>query len=140
LTRYPKLEDVLIYEGQYFIAEWYYTESGQMPAYAYYQEMSETDQQRFDYVAKYFCENRPGLMLPRTIYRAEDAAHKIYAFKPGAQRFFNFTTEGAKVIVTNAYRKHSDQMTKQDLEHLKLSARYRDDYRKRVQEMTYYEN
>ena len=53
LIRYPKPEDVLIYEGQYFIAEWYYTESGQMPAYAYYQEMSETDQRRFDYVVKY---------------------------------------------------------------------------------------
>lgn len=54
-------------------------------------------------------------------------------------RFFNFTTEGSVVIITNAYHKHSQKMTKQDLEELRIAGRYRQDYLRRGKEGTYYE-
>lgn len=42
-------------------------------------------------------------------------------------------------FTSNAYHKHSQQMTKVDLESLKVAARYRQDYLKRVKGGTYYE-
>ena len=46
--------------------------------------------------------------------------------------------KGGKIIIVNAYRKHSRQMTKQDKEKLKISVKYKKDYLKRVKEGTYY--
>ena len=136
---YPKPEDFRIYEGRSFTAEWYYTDVGAMPAFDYYKRMTELDQERFEDIIEYFCDRAYGALLPKTMYRIEDAKNNIYAFKPRAERFFNFTTSGQKVIVTNAYHKHSQQMTKQDLEQLKISARYCDDYFRRIKEGIYYE-
>src|SRR5579883_2711929 len=109
MPQHPDYEDVLIYPGPYFTAEWYYTPEGKMPAKDYYDELSETDQDRFDDMIRYLCDTKPGSPLPKTLYRIEDHANKIYALKPRDERFFNFMTSGAKVIVTNAYHKHSQQ-------------------------------
>lgn len=111
----PNYDNVLIHPGRHLTAEWYYTIEGAMPAREYYQALGEVDQDRFDDMIRYLCETRPGSLLPKTLYRIEDRANKIYALKPRDERFFNFTAAGAKVIVTNAYHKHSQQMTKADL-------------------------
>ena len=140
MARYPDYDAVLIHPGRFLTAEWYYTEEGKMPAWEYYEALAEADQDRFDDMIRYLCEIKPGALLPKTLYRIEDRANKIYALKPRDERFFNFTTAGAKVIITNAYHKHSQQMTKADLEYLKTAARCRHDYLKRVQEGTYYED
>ncbi len=137
---YPQEEDVLFHEGKFFRAEWYYNIGGERPAYGYYQDLTPEERARFLALVVYFCDNPPGSFLPPTKYRVEDRENKIYAFKSGADRFFNFTTSGAKVIVTNAYHKQSNKMKKQDLEKLKIAAYYRTDYLKRVKENTYYEN
>lgn len=136
---YPKYEHVLIHPGAYLTAEWYYTVEGHLPAYEYYKDVSEADQDRFDDMIQYLCETRPGTILPKSLYRIEDRKDKIYALKPRDQRFFNFTTHEAKVIVTNAYHKHSQKMTKADLEYLNIAVRYKQDYLRRVEEETYYE-
>lgn len=135
----PAPAGALIYAGAFLTAEWYCTAKGELPAFDYYRQLADIDQRRFDHLVVLFCNTRPGTLLPKTLYRAEDTVNKIYAFKPGPQRFFNFMTQGTKVIVTNAYRKHSQEMTKQDLEILKIAVRYRADYLKRNQEGTYYE-
>ena len=139
MSIYPKYGNVLIHAGSYLTAEWYYTADGRLTVFEYYSALSEVDQDRFDDMVRYLCETKPGTMLPKTIYRIEDRENKIYALKPRDERFFNFTTEGAKVIVTNGYHKHSQQMTKADLEHLRIAVRYKHDYLKRVKEETYYE-
>lgn len=136
---YPDYDDVLIHPGCYLTAEWYYTMEGKMPARDYYEALAEVDQDRFDDMVRYLCGTRPGSLLPKTLYRIEDHANKIYALKPRDERFFNFTTAGAKVIVTNAYHKHSQQMTKADLERLKAAVRYKNDYLTRVKGGAYYE-
>ena len=136
---YPKHEDVLFCEGPYFTVEWYCTENGRMPALEYYQEMPEIDQHKLKLLVEYMANNPYSTRLPMSKYRIEDRDNKIFAFKPRAERFFNFTAEGATLIITNAYHKHSQQMSRQDLEELRIAVRYRQDYLRRVREGTYYE-
>ena len=135
----PGYDAALIHRGKYFTAEWYYTAEGIMPGFDYYEELDEIDRDRFDDLTRYLCETRPGSILPKTIYRIEDRAERIYALKPRAERFFNFTTAGAKIILTNAYHKHSQRMGKGDMESLKFSVRCKRDYFRRLEEGTYYE-
>jgi len=139
MPTYPEYDDVLIHRGRYFTAEWYYTVDGGLPALEYYNALTETDQDRFDDMIRYLCETRHGTVLPKKLYRIEDHTYKIYALKPRDERFFNFMTIGAKVIITNAYHKHSQQMTKVDMECLKIAIRYKQDYLNRVKEGNYYE-
>lgn len=73
------------------------------------------------------------------MYRVEDRANQIYAFKPNSERFFNFMTSGARVIVTNAYPKDSQKMSKAGRAQLSVAAKYKTDYLQRVSGGTYYE-
>src|SRR5438552_3860223 len=134
---YPKSEDILIHKGAYFTGEWYYNERGEIPAFEYYERLSEVDQDRFDDLIRYLFETKPGSLLPQSLYRIEDHENKIYALKSRDQRFFNFMTINKKVVVTNAYQKHSQKMTKQDLGVLKVAVRYRNDYLSRLLGGTY---
>ena len=139
---YPSPDDFIIHEGSSFRVEWYYSDSGDMPAKDYFdKELSDAEQGRLLHIMKYMADKPFGSnRLPESMYRIEDKENKIYAFKPNAHRFFNFTTEGRKIVVTNAYRKHSNKMTKADLEILAVSAKYRKDYLRRVHEGGYYES
>ncbi len=136
---YPRSEDYVIYEGQSFTAEWYYSTEGKMPAFEYYESLSKTDQERLDKMIIYFCDLPYGMKtMPIKWYRIEDDVHQIYALKPRDERFFNFMSQGAKIIITNAYHKHSQKMTRIDREQLGIAVRYRQDYLQRVKEATYY--
>jgi len=136
MRKYPS--DYVIYKGPVYTVEWYYTQDGKMPAYEYFKDMEEKYQDRFLYMVKYLADSSKGTRLPATMYNLEDRAEKVYAFKPGAERLFNFMYRGGKVIITNAYRKHSQRMDKKDKEKLKVAAKYKRDYLKRVKEGTYY--
>jgi hypothetical protein len=138
--RRPLPEEFLYYAGTTFTVEWYYTMSAEMPAREHYLGMDEVDQMRLDHMVKYVADKPFGTLLPRTLYRIEDREHKIYAFKPRDERFFNFTTAGKKIIITNCYRKHSPKMGKGDLEKLAYAIRCRQDYLRRVREGIYYED
>jgi hypothetical protein len=48
-------------------------------------------------------------------------------------------TIGRKIIIVNAYRKHSQQMTKKDRNLVTIAMNAKNDYLKRVEEGTYYE-
>lgn len=109
-----------------------------MPAYHYYLDMAPEDRARFLLIIQHFCDRNRGVFLPETMYRIEDRVNQIYAFKPNAERFFNFTTSGAKVIVTNAYPKDSNKMSKAGRAQLVVAARYKADYLQRVSGGTYY--
>jgi hypothetical protein len=134
----PSALEKSIYAGKHFEAEWYFTPEGDMPAYQYYQGMSAEDRARFFLIVQQFCDRRRGDFLPATIYRIEDRDNQIYAFKANAQRFFNFMTSGAKVIVTNAYPKDSQKMSKAGRSQMKVAAKYKADYLQRVSRGTYY--
>ena len=136
---YPKPENFLFYVGRYFVLEWYYTGEGHLPAYEYFLTLGDAEKDRLKFLAKHIADNPHGTLLPKTMYRIEDRENKIYVFKPDAHRFFNFTMEGSKIILTNAYQKHSQKMAKQDLDKLRIAVKYKRDYLRRTREGTYYE-
>ena len=135
---YPRPEDYIIYEGQSFTAEWYYSAEGKMPAFEYYAGLSETDQERFDDLVIYFCDRPYGKIMPTKWYRIEDDENQIYALKPRDERFFNFMPKGAKIVITNAYHKHSQKMTKKDKKQLEIAVKHQRDCLQRIKEATYY--
>ena len=140
MITYPRPDECLFYEGETFRVEWYYTAAGRLPAYEYYLTLDEAERERLKRIVRYIADGPFGTILSKTVYRIEDAAGKIYAFKSYADRFFNFTTEGRRIIITNAYRKHSQKMGRQGREGLAAAARYRADYLRRAQEGIYYED
>lgn len=140
MITYPRRQDFIHHEGRTFRVEWYYTAAGRMPGRERYFELDETDQCRLDKLVIYLANAPHGTLLPKSLYRLEDPANKIYAFKPRAERFFNFMTAGRRIIVTNSYTKHSQKMDKADLERLRIAALCREDYLQRTQNGTYYES
>jgi len=129
----------LYYTGTTFTVEWYRDEFGRMKAKESYDALSENEQIRLDHIVKYLADNPIGTRLPKMLYNLEDAEDQIYAFKPKDHRFFNFMTVGRKVIIVSAYRKHSQQMTKKDLNLLKSAVQAKHSYLNRVKAGTYYE-
>jgi hypothetical protein len=139
-SAYPDSADVLYYEGATFRVEWYYTAEGRLPAYEQYQELPEVDRERLKKIVRYIADQPLGTLFPKTLYRIEDYANKIYAFKSKDERFFNFMVADRRIVITNAYRKHSRRMGKTDLDKLRIAISYRADYLRRVANGTYYEN
>jgi len=131
--------DYLYYQGRCLRIEWYYTSDGRMPGLEYYLTLPEKDQERLDYMVKYLADNAPAARLPKSLFRLEDPRNRIFAFKPRAERFFNFFAQERRIIIINAFKKHSRKMTKDDIEKLRLAARLREDYLRRVSERSYYE-
>jgi len=111
---------------------------GKMKAKEYYESMSNDEKERLEQLVAYMADSPIGTRLPKTLYNLEDKENGIYAFKPQDHRFFNFMVEGRKIIVVNAYRKHSQQMSRQDKNLLKTVIVDRQDYLRRVKEGTYY--
>jgi len=60
---------------------------------------------------------------------------KIYSFKPQPNRFLSFFIEGRKIVITNAFRKKSDKIPKNEK---KRAIDYRLDYLSRTEKGTYY--
>lgn len=131
--------EYLCYQGATFAVEWYRDSAGRMKAKEYYDAMPQEDQKRLDDLVAYLADGPLGTRLPKTLYNEEDAENKIYAFKPRSHRFFNFMTVGRKIIIVNAYRKHSQKMTKKDVHFLKTVLAAREDYLHRVNAGDYYE-
>lgn len=131
--------EYVFYIGATFTVEWYRDAKGTMQAKDYYLKLAEEEQDRLDDLVIYLADNPIGTRLPKTLYNEESAEHKIYAFKPKDHRFFNFMTVGKKIIIIDAFRKHSQQLTKKDLNLLKtvIAAKY--DYLNRVKAGTYYD-
>src|SRR5665213_3439175 len=111
---------------------------GRMSDIEYYDGLSDEEQKRLDDLVVYFADSPMGTRMPKNLYNEEDAANKIYAFKPKDHRFFNFMTIGKKIIIVDAYRKHSQQMTKKDLNLLKTVIVAKNDYLSRTKAGTYY--
>jgi len=130
---------MVYYAGLTFTVEWYRDGAGRLPAKEYYGRLSKEEQKRLDDLVTYLADSPLGTRLPKTLYNEEDAENKIYAFKPKEHRFFNFMTIGKKIIIVDAYRKHSQQMTKKDLNLLKTVIVAKNDYLQRVKAGTYYE-
>ena len=120
------------YRGATFTVEWYREPGGRMRAKEYYDALPLEDQKRLDDLVDYLADAPFGTRLAKSLYNLEDAENQIYAFKPRSHRFFDFMTLGAKIIIVNAYRKHSQQMTKKDRHVLKAVIEARKSYLSRT--------
>ena len=129
----PKKEEYIFYQGEKFQVEFYFTETGKIPAKEYLEEMVIDVKVKLAVLVKYIAEQ--GKIFDITKFRIVDSKEKIYEFKPLQYRFFNFFYEGMKIIITNGYMKKSQKMSKRDLERAR---NIKKDYTYRVKEGTYY--
>ncbi|MDD3656468.1 MAG: type II toxin-antitoxin system RelE/ParE family toxin [Atribacterota bacterium] len=85
-------------------------------------------------LVKYIADH--GRLFDKTKVRKVDSDEKIFEFKPKEHRFFSFFYKEKKIIITNAYMKKSQKVSKNDLEKAKNIKR---DYIARVIGGNYYE-
>lgn len=110
----PKKEEYIFYRGEKFQVEFYFTETGKMPAKEYLEEAALDIKLKLAALVKYIAEQ--GKIFDITKFRVVDSKEKIYEFKPLGHRFFNFFYEGGNIIITNGYMKKSQKVSKKDLE------------------------
>mgnify|MGYP001591690111 CR=1 FL=1 len=111
---HPKKEDYIFYHGEKFQVEFYFTETGKIPAIEYLEKTSLDVKVKLAASVKYIAEY--GKLFDITKFRQVDPKEKIFEFKPMGHRFFNFFYEGGKIIITNGYMKKSQKVSKKDLE------------------------
>ncbi len=126
------MKEYIAYCGEQFIIEWYCSGCGYCQALEYFEELSETQQDRLFYLFKRMGDF--GKINNKTQFRYE--GDDIFAFKPQTDRFLCFFVKERKIIVTNAFRKKTDKLPRNEKEKA-LSCR--DDYERRLKDGTYYE-
>lgn len=130
----PKKEEYVFYQGERFQIEFYFTETGKIPAKEYLENTSLDVKVKLAALVKYVAEH--GKIFNITKFRLVDSKEKIFEFKPLQYRFFNFFYEGEKIIITNGYMKKSQKVSRRDL----WKAReLKKDYIRRVKGGSYYE-
>jgi len=130
----PKQEEYILYRGEKFQVEFYFSEKGELPAKEYFDALDRQVEIKLLALVKYMAEY--GRLFDETKFRIVDKRQKIYEFKPMAERFFNFFYEGKKIIITNAYRKKGKKVNKRELAR---AIDWKKDYDLRVKGGTYYE-
>jgi len=125
-------KDCIAYKGIFYTIEWYYDESAESQALDYLLKLNAEIQKRVFYLFKRICDN--GKINDITKFRNE--GDKIYAFKPQPDRFLSFFVKDRTIIVTNAFRKKTDKLPKNE----KAKAlKFRLSYIQRVKKGKYYE-
>ncbi len=122
----------IAYKGKEFTVEWYFTQRGKSSALEYFYDLTEAQQGKFFYLIQSLAD--AGKIFNKEKFNYE--GDQIFAFKPAPDRFLCFFFEGARVIITNAYKKQSQKMPLKEKEKA-LSAK--EDYIKRYKKGTYYE-
>ncbi|MCG2711641.1 MAG: type II toxin-antitoxin system RelE/ParE family toxin [Candidatus Omnitrophica bacterium] len=130
----PKKEEFIFYQGEKFQVEFYFTETGKIPAKEYLEKASLDVKLKLTTLVKYIAEH--GKFFDKTKFRQVDPKEKIYEFKPAGHRFFNFFYEGGKIIITNAYMKKSQKVSRKNLEKAKSMKK---NYITRIKGGIYYE-
>jgi len=126
------MREYIAYRGRRFTIEWYFDASGKSPSLEYYLGLSNLERRRVLVLFKRMGDF--GLIMDKTKFRNE--GDKIFAFKPQPNRFLSFFFEGSKIVVTNACRKTSNKLPRNE----KNKAReYRADYIDRINGGVYYE-
>ena len=128
-----------IYSGRTFDVEFYVNQQNKMPAYEYYNRLGEDAKRRLLVILGHFADSPFGTILPKSLMNIEDKEAGIYAFKPSIHRFFSCFAKGRKIILLNAFQKHSQKMTKLDREILFGAVLMKEDYERRTLAGKYYE-
>lgn len=131
----PNPEDYVLYQGEKFQIEFYYTDRGELPAKEYFDSLDVRVKVKLLALVKYIAEN--GRIFDDRKFRIIDKNTRIYEFKPMVERFFNFFSDGRRIIITNAYRKKGQKV---DGRELARAVDLKNDYELRVKRGQYYEN
>lgn len=130
----PKTEEYIFYQGGKFQVEFYFNEKGEMPAKEFLEGISsEKVVVKLAAFVKLIADE--GMLYDEQKFRIVDRKEKIYEFKPGGYRFFNFFYTGGKIIITNGYAKKSQKV---DRKALKQAIRLKKDYIQRIAGGEYY--
>ena len=130
----PKKEEYVFYQGEKFQVEFYFTEAGEMPAKEYLYKEPLGVQLKLAALVKRIADH--GRLFDKTKFRKVDSKENMFEFKPMDHRFFSFFYKGEKIIITSAYMKKSQKVSKRDLEKAKnMKIAYTD----RLKEGVYYE-
>jgi phage-related protein len=117
-------ESCVIYSGEIFTLEWYYDKKGKSVAYDYFVEAPREQKRKFFILARKMGDFGKIYDIKKFRYEGDG----IYAFKPSPDRFLSFFTDDKKVIVTNAFKKKTDKLSKNEKE---LAMKYSQDYLER---------
>ncbi|MGE0267344.1 MAG: type II toxin-antitoxin system RelE/ParE family toxin [Candidatus Omnitrophota bacterium] len=131
----PKPEDYILYTGEKFQVEFYFTEKGELPAKEYFDSSEYQVKIKLLALVKYMAEYAK--LFDESKFRLVDPKEKIYEFKPKDERFFNFFCADHRIIITNAYRKKGRKVNPGEL---RKAIRFKKDYESRIKESGYYEN
>lgn len=125
-------KDYIAYKGAELTIEWYFNSQGKSPALEYFNELTEDQQDKALDLMQILADT--GKIINKEKFNFE--GDKIFVIKPSPDRFFCFFFKGAKLIVTNAYKKQSQKMPPREKERaLKL----KEDDTKRCNEGNYYD-
>lgn len=125
-------KEFIAYEGQEFTVEWYYNAQGKSPALEYFNELIEDQKDKTFYLIQRLADT--GKITNKEKFNYE--GDHLFVLKPSPDRFFCFFFEGAKLIITNAYKKQSQKMPQREK---KLALKMKDDYVSRYNEGNYYD-
>lgn len=127
------MKTFLLYQGESFRIEWYWSESGQSQSLEYFQSLDDT--QKSKAIALFMRMGDIGKIFDKTKFRNE--GDKIFAFKPMPDRFLSFFNVGKVIVITNAFVKKCDKLPKEEKER---ALRHMKDYKRRVANGTYYKD
>lgn len=124
--------EYIIYKGEFFTVEWYYSEKGTSQAKEYFDELDDGSKAKLLYLIQRISDH--GKISNKKLFNNEGDG--LYAFKPQPERFLTFFTKGKKIIITSAFRKKTQKLpTKQK----KYALKIKDNYETRVVKGDYYE-
>lgn len=125
--------EYVLYKGEKFIVEWYYTSEGKSQPFEYFNSLNIHQQMKLLYLIKRIGDF--GKINDKTKFNYEN--NGIWAFKPKPDRFLSFFTVGKKIIITNAFVKKCEKLPLSEKE---KAGKCRKDYEERVKGGTYYDN
>ena len=125
-------KEYIVYEGQKYTVEWYFTEVGTSQALQYYSNLERSQRIKLLYLIKRMGDF--GKINDTTKFNNE--GDQIFAFKPKPDRFLCFFEKHGKIIITNAFCKKQQKLPKNEKER---ALAYKESYEKRVKARCYYE-
>jgi len=117
-------QSCVIYKGEKYTLEWYYTKDGKSTVYDFFIESSEDLQDKLLVLLKRMGDF--GKIFDITKFRNEGDG--IFAFKPQPDRYLSFFTDGKKIIITNGFKKKTEKLPKNEKN---IAIKYRKDYLER---------
>ena len=126
-------KEYVLYKGEKFTVEWYYTDKNKSQPFEYFNSLDSQQQMKLLYLVKRMGDF--GKISDKTKFNFEEDG--IWAFKPKPDRFLSFFTSGKKIIITNAFEKKCQKLPPAEKE---KAEKCREDYENRVKGGTYYDN